>query len=1214
MTVLTSSPSFTLVTPRLVESDGDAWLPANTAAGPQSVPTVSGVDQVLGYGEAVPASALFTLSDPDGSPTLQYQFWDSPGGGSLRVAGLVQPAGQVFSVAAADLAGTEYVAHSASWVETLWVRAYDGLGWSAWASLSARTNASPVCAAAERNIDLAQWRGLSEWVAVSDPDGDPPSAFEVRDLGAGADSGRLWGNGAVLAQGGTLSVASLADAWVCGALTPGTDTYEVRARDLYGWGEWVPFTLTTRAVANRAPEVSLCEAGVRVGLPLALAGKVEVSDADGDVPVAYGFWEGPGGGYLRVGGVAQASGQVVTVAGAQLADTVYVGGAAAGAESLYLRAYDGQAWGPWASASLYSYARATNSAPAVLAGDRNADPGQWRSLAELVAVEDADGDPPLRFQVRDLDVAADGARLWQGTVAPQGATLTVGSLGEVCLGGRATPGADSFAVRAFDGMDWGEWQAFTLTTRAFANHAPVASASDAGVRPNQSVALSGLLTVTDADGDAAVSYGVWDTPGGGYLRIAGAAQPAGRVVVLSQAQFAGAEYVGGTTAGSETVFVQAYDGQAWSPWASWRMDVLNQAPQTTSAGGSVPWGHVVAASTLFSASDPDVDPIAQYQFWESPGGGQLRLGGTALPQGQVVSVAAAELPALQYVAGEQAAVDTLWVRASDGYAWSGWATGPITTVGSAPQVQASYTKVGSGLATPVSSLFTVADPDGDAMTLYRFWDSPGGGYFALDGQAQPSGTTLTVTAANLSRLTYVGAEDYGPDLLYAAAHDGTGWGPWASWTVDSVLRFAEWRGTAGNDFPTLQSQPPEQIYLALQGDDGFSAPYEVYPFLMGGQGNDYYSPLYNGVEGLVTVFENGASPNDVLSIDILLDELGAATIAGRHLALTDEAGDRMIVLIDWQQPANRIEIFWVGEGEGEDFYIYQVSYAEMVEAVREADVQDIAWGTVGYSDAYVDEALTYYAAREAKLASNRGPAVTTTDRVVGHAGNSTPLSDLFSASDPDGDTVVRYELFLGYNSPQPGYLRVSGVARHEQLVTIEAAQLPAAEYVSDYVGDISHALRVRAYDGLDWGSESTVYVTTTVNHSPTVETTLTWVEAGHSVLLAPLISTRDIDGDAIVQYELSVQSGDTVRGTVYLNGQAQSLAEPLLISADDLNTLAYATGPEVSGPDWFLVRASDGTAWAGAYLGIGTEVASNLNRAPIVAYVSQTVVAMPGTG
>ena len=81
---------------------------------------------------------LLSYSDADGHPASQYQFWD--GGGGASSAYFWTPgnshwaAGIAIDVAAADLNNVWVQGGGATGAETMYVRAFDGIDWSAWHS------------------------------------------------------------------------------------------------------------------------------------------------------------------------------------------------------------------------------------------------------------------------------------------------------------------------------------------------------------------------------------------------------------------------------------------------------------------------------------------------------------------------------------------------------------------------------------------------------------------------------------------------------------------------------------------------------------------------------------------------------------------------------------------------------------------------------------------------------------------------------------------------------------------------------------------------------------------------------------------------------------------------------------------------------------------------------------------------------------------------
>jgi aspartate 1-decarboxylase len=78
--------------------------------------------------------------------------------------------------------------------------------------------------------------------------------------------------------------------------------------------------------------------------------------------------------------------------------------------------------------------------------------------------------------------------------------------------------------------------------------------------------------------------------------------------------------------------------------------------------------------------------------------------------------------------------------------------------------------------TAASTLFTVSDPQGDAITTYALKDPTGSGYFVVNGVTQPSNTEIDLTAAQLANTFYVSGT--GSEQLSVRASDGTLWSGW----------------------------------------------------------------------------------------------------------------------------------------------------------------------------------------------------------------------------------------------------------------------------------------------------------------------------------------------------------------------------------------------------------------------------------------------------
>src|SRR5207302_1655327 len=126
-------------------------------------------------------------------------------------------------------------------------------------------------------------------------------------------------------------------------------------------------------------------------------------------------------------------------------------------------------------------------------------------------------------------------------------------------------------------------------------------------------------------------------------------------------------------------------------------------------------GQVFAASSLFTASDPDGDAVTQYDFWDTGGGGgHFLVNGVTQPTNGEIYITASQLAQTFYQSGN--GVATLWVLALHDALpildTIGWDTG-TSRIDTPPMVTVSNSNITAspGQVFAASSLFIASDPD-----------------------------------------------------------------------------------------------------------------------------------------------------------------------------------------------------------------------------------------------------------------------------------------------------------------------------------------------------------------------------------------------------------------------------------------------------------------------------------------------------------------------
>ncbi len=326
--------------------------------------------------------------------------------------------------------------------------------------------------------------------------------------------------------------------------------------------------------------------------------------------------------------------------------------------------------------------------------------------------------------------------------------------------------AHSYAitVRAADQSGHIFDQPFTINVIDAPNHAPVLTApGTVTVSAGQSVQASTLFSATDDGGTGTLTYFFQDgtaAANSGRFVLNGTAIAQGAAFNVSAAQLANLSFVAGSV--DDNLSMQIGDDEGGLSAAAAVQLHVNRAPVLTVTGTvTASMGHSLQASTLFTATDADGDTLT-YFFQDgtsAANSGRFVLNGTALAQGASFNVTGlAQLAGLTFVTGS--VDDNLSMQLADPRGALSAAAGiQLHVVNHAPvlSVPAGIVTASMGKTLQVSSLFSAADADGDALT-YFFQDgtaAAASGHFVLNGAALANGAGFNVSAAQLAQLTFV---------------------------------------------------------------------------------------------------------------------------------------------------------------------------------------------------------------------------------------------------------------------------------------------------------------------------------------------------------------------------------------------------------------------------------------------------------------------------
>jgi VCBS repeat-containing protein len=230
---------------------------------------------------------------------------------------------------------------------------------------------------------------------------------------------------------------------------------------------------------------------------------------------------------------------------------------------------------------------------------------------------------------------------------------------------------------------------YSATSTVDVDRAPIAANNAATDVPGATItttAATGVLAnASDLDGDSLTITAVNDTSHGAGTVGTSLAGAYGHLTLNSNGSYS---YVADNTAaiasaatGSHLQDIFNYtvsDGSGGMANESLTI-ALDRTPVVTAANVTLNIGQTtIAASSLFSATDPDGNTITTYAV-EDTGPGHFVLNGTTVePNNQEIDLTAAQLAQLTYQ-GVTGSIDTLEVRVNDGTLWSSWQSFTVTT-------------------------------------------------------------------------------------------------------------------------------------------------------------------------------------------------------------------------------------------------------------------------------------------------------------------------------------------------------------------------------------------------------------------------------------------------------------------------------------------------------------------------------------------------------
>jgi hypothetical protein len=456
-----------------------------------------------------------------------------------------------------------------------------------------------------------------------------------------------------------------------------------------------------------------------------------------------------------------------------------------GTQNLSVRAFDGIAWSEWEDVTIESFR--TNFAPVVNTTNISLQAGTYAPLDLFAAFSDADGDAINKVELW----SAEGARpVWSAdgiTGIDASSGYLVSDISSIHLSDNGFPVSVDLWIRAYDGIDWGEWSQFNYTT--YADNTPtIVTVEDLSVHTGAMIRLSDVVSITDAEGDALSWIELWNASGTTFNWWVDGQIVDGTfgfiVPDIDSVWIVAQDWVG-----KQDLWVRSWNGEFSGEWDHFTLATYseNHAPTVSVDNLYLPAGEWTKLSDVASIANPDGDFVEEYELWNAWGSTT-----TWWADGHYVDASngykTTDLNSIWFRAQDTAGSQDLWVRGRDGTDWGEWDQFTLTSSqqNRAPSVTVEDHWAPAGEWTKLTDIVSVSDPDGDFVEEYELWNIWGATTtWWADGHyvdASSGYKTMDLDSIWIRTQDWTGTQD-----VWIRGRDGTDWGQWDQFDLGSYL-------------------------------------------------------------------------------------------------------------------------------------------------------------------------------------------------------------------------------------------------------------------------------------------------------------------------------------------------------------------------------------------------------------------------------------------
>ena len=419
-------------------------------------------------------------------------------------------------------------------------------------------------------------------------------------------------------------------------------------------------------------------------------------------------------------------------------------------------------------------------------------------------------------------------------------------------------GVDTLTISAYDGTYWSTPVSFTDIVKAADVPFTVAAT---GIKATTEVnsaggtPLSSLVSFTGSNSGNGVTQLQFYISGaggdGGCFTWANSPDsrsfPTGTVFWLNNApSISTLKYVASSTPGAaETLYVNAFDGYAWSGWYHWNQvsgSSANSAPVITHMDNRtayIPddWTQVDAfflTNGSFTVTDANSDAITQYRVIDTTSSSAhvqfYKSGIGTLNAGQSIEFTASDLASGKlFYKGLSAGTDTFTIQAYDGQDWSAAYSFSMAVRATDTPFSVTSTNTSPSASTSFSNLASFSNPAHDAVQDIKVYidalNSDGGYLSYIDSRGANHNITAgkmieLETPALIASLKYTAGNNMvgSSEALHINAFDGYSWSSWTVLTEQANSSSPMMLGLSSDGLSGVLENNTDNLHVQVSGN------------------------------------------------------------------------------------------------------------------------------------------------------------------------------------------------------------------------------------------------------------------------------------------------------------------------------------------------------------------------------------------------------------